>query len=123
MYLLKWMGMAFARFVGVSVALLGGWIFILNLGDRGWESWVLVWVLASGLLGALSGLAFLLSFDGPDRFRNRTARLIAWLGMLASVSLPTSLTFMLVPMILLVLPTLFLTPSPAGANREPITSE
>lgn len=121
--LLRWMGLTFARFVGLAVMILGAWIFILNLVDKGWSDLVLVWILASGLVGAVSGLGFLLSFDGPARFRNRWVRVISWAGMLASVALPTSLTFMLVPMVVLVLPTMFIPPKLVAEANGPITSE
>lgn len=117
------MGLTFARFVGLAVMILGAWIFILNLVDKGWSDLVLVWILASGLVGAVSGLGFLLSFDGPARFRNRWVRVISWAGMLASVALPTSLTFILVPMVVLVLPTMFIPPKSVAEANGPITSE
>lgn len=115
--IMRRIGLSFARLVGLAVMILGALIFIVNIGDRGWDSWILVWILASGLLGAMSGLAFLFSFDGPDRFKSRSVRVLGWLGMLVSVSLPTSLTFILVPMVLLALPTVFIPPRPVGGSQ------
>jgi hypothetical protein len=122
MDLLRWMGRTFVRFVAVSVAILGDWMFILNIGDGGsWAPWAYVWILASGLAGAVGGVLYLLSLDGPPRFRTKQRRIIGWGLMLASVLLPTSLTFMLVPLVLLMIPTLFRVPGD-GSGGEPITS-
>lgn len=101
------MGWMFARFVAVSVVVLSAWMLLINLVDVEYEGWVLVWILASGLVGAASGILYLLSVDGPVRFRTPRYRLWGWGGMLAAVLLPTSLTLMLVPMVLVLIPTLF----------------
>jgi hypothetical protein len=107
MDLLRWMGWMFTRFVAVSVMLVSGWIFVGNLTGRRFEGWVQVWVLAAGLVGAVGGVAYLMSLDGVERFRTRRWRIGGWAAMLAAVTLPTSLTFMLVPLVLLVTPSLF----------------
>lgn len=117
MDLLRWMGRTFVRFVAVSVALLGTWMFILNIGARGWDPWTHLWILGSGIAGAVGGVLYLLSMDGPKRLRTKRTRLIGWFLMLVSVLLPTSLTFMLVPLVLLLIPNLFKAP-----GEEPVTS-
>jgi hypothetical protein len=116
--LLRWMAWTFARFVAVSVTILSGWMFVVNLPfeDRGWEPWVLVWILASGLVGAIGGIAYLLSIDGGRRFRTRVYRVGGWLAMLVAVALPTNLTYMLVPLVLVLLPSLF---GPSRGEEEP----
>ena len=117
------MGMMFARFVALSVTILSGWIFVVNLFERGWENWVLVWILASGLAGLIGGAVYLLSLDGPARFRTRVRRAVGWLAMLVAVMLPTALTFMLVPLVLVLLPSLFTLPRTDGAEPDaPVTS-
>jgi hypothetical protein len=121
MDLLRWMGRMFVRFVAVSVAILGAWMFILNVGARGWEPLTHVWILASGVAGAVGGILYLLSMDGPLRFHTKRTRMVGWSLMLASVLLPTSLTFMLVPLVLLLIPTLFKTPE-KDTGEEPVTS-
>jgi hypothetical protein len=121
MDLLRWMGRTFVRFVAVSVAILGVWMFILNLGASGWDPVTYVWILASGAAGAVGGVLFLLSIDGPPRFRTKRTRITGWGLMLASVLLPTSLTFMLVPLVLLLIPTLFKVPG-EDAGEELVTS-
>lgn len=124
MELLRWMGWTFARFVAVSVAILSGWMFVVNLPfqDRGWEPWALVWILASGLAGAVGGVLYLLSIDGPRRFRTRAYRAWGWVAMLAAVILPTTLTIMLVPLVLVLAPSLFTVPPGADETDGAVTS-
>jgi hypothetical protein len=114
MDLLRWMGWMFARFVALSVAILGAWMFIANVADViansadvSYEGWVLAWILFSGVAGATGGSVYLLSVDGPPRFRSKRLRTWGWAGMLAAALLPTSLTLMLVPLVLVIVPTLF----------------
>lgn len=121
MDLLRWMGRTFVRFVAVSVAILGAWMFILNAGARDWGPWTHVWILASGAAGAVGGVLYLLSMDGPPRLRTKSTRLIGWGLMLLSVLLPTSLTFMLVPLVLLLIPTLFKVPG-EDTGEKAVTS-
>ena len=111
MSLLHWMGLTFARFVAFVVMILGGWIAVANgvqavQGTPGYTGWVLALVLSTGLAGAVGGLMYLASFDGPRRFRTERVRLYGWAGMLISALLPTSLTLMLVPMVAIVFPRL-----------------
>jgi hypothetical protein len=96
-----------ARLVAIAVTLLGAWILIVNLAERGYEeSWVLAWVLFSGATGVLGGIAYLLSIDGPERMRTRSWRVWGWLGLLASATLPHSFTLVVLPAVLLLFPTL-----------------
>jgi hypothetical protein len=120
MELLRWMAKMFARFVAVSVLLVSGWMFVVNLSDRGWDPWILAWILGSGLIGALGGVLYLLSLDGPERFQTRLHRTVGWVGMLLAVLLPTSLTFMLVPLVLVLIPSLFTLRR--AEDEEPVTS-
>ena len=101
-------GWSLARFTALAVMLLGAWILIVNLAERGYEeTWVLGWALFSGVAGLLGGIAYLLSIDGPERMRTRTWRVGGWLGLLASALLPHSFSFVVLPAVLLLLPTLF----------------
>lgn len=106
MDLLRWMGVTFARFVGLVVLILGGWTFAVNVTDIDYEGLILVWILASGLVGALGGLFYLLSWDGPERFRKQRIRLWSWVAMVVASLLPTSLTLMIFPMVVVVSPML-----------------
>ncbi|HJQ76945.1 MAG TPA: hypothetical protein VJ948_06750 [Acidimicrobiia bacterium] len=111
MELLRWMGWMFARFVAVSVTLVSGWMFLVNLAEinhPSYQAWVLTWILASGLVGALGGVAYLMSVDGTGRFHTRAWRFGGWVAMLVAVMLPTSLSFMLIPLTLALIPSLFL---------------
>lgn len=122
MDLLRWMGRVFARFVAVSVSLISGWTFAVNISQPGaWEPWEYLWIMASGLVGSVGGVAYLLSADGPDRFRTRVFRWGGWTMMLVAVILPTSLTFILVPLVLSLIPTLF-TVDADQSKEEPVTS-
>jgi hypothetical protein len=108
-------GWSLARFIALAVMLLGAWIFVINLANRGYdETWVLAWVLFSGVAGLLGGIAYLLSIDGPSRMRTRSWRVLGWLGLLASATLPHSFTLVVLPAVLLLFPTLFF-----GYDRRP----
>lgn len=106
---------AFVRFVGLLFTLLGGWIFTVNIfawilavnmfGDS-YSGSVLAWIIFAGASGAVGGVLYLLSFDGPNRFRTRTVRLTGWVGMLVLGLLPWSFGFLMIPLLLLTIPTL-----------------
>jgi hypothetical protein len=100
----------FARIVGLVFALLGLWVLVINLVDIGYSGALLASILIAALLGGAGGVVFLLSFDGPDRWRTRGIRIAAWLGMLALALLPTGLSIRLVVLVVLAVPTLFLQP-------------
>ena len=104
----------FGRFVGLVMMILGGWVVVINLVELGYSGWVLVWILVSGALGAAGGLLFLLSFDGPPAFRTFQTRFAGWLGMLVLALLPSSLSLLVVPMLLLALPVALLKDLEAG---------
>jgi hypothetical protein len=100
-----------ARFVGLVFALLGLWILVGNLAVGGYRGAVLAWILSSGFLGFAGGVLYVLSFDGPARFRRRFVRGLGWAGMLALALLPTTLTIMLLILVLAAIPSLFVRPS------------
>lgn len=104
--MLRRLGQTLARLVGLAFAILGAWVFAINLGELAYSGWVLFWVLTSGLAGAVGGLVFLLSFDGPPRFHSARVRLLGWVGMLFFAVLPSSLSWPLLAMVLLTIPTL-----------------
>ena len=117
---LRRLGMLLARFVALVVVLLGAWIFLINLGERGYdEPWILAWVLFSGLAGAVGGVLYLLSIDGPERFRTRSWRLWGWGGMMASALLPHSFSFIIIPLVLALLPSLL---TSASTGEETVKS-
>jgi hypothetical protein len=99
------MGLTFARFVGLTSLILGVWIFLANAaqliaGEGDSDRWVTAWILASGLAGAIGAGLFMLSLDGPERFRTRTHRSVGWTLMALATLLPTSIRPMLFPMVL-----------------------
>ena len=97
---------AFYRLVGLAVTLFGAWVLLINLVDVSYSGWILAWILSAGLLGAVGGVIFLLSFDGPARLRTRQVRLLGWLGMVFSALMPWSFQFVMLPLVLLTLPAL-----------------
>lgn len=117
------MGRVFARFVAVSVGILSAWLLVVNVTQPGaWEPWVYVWIIASGLVGTAGSAMYLLSLDGPGRFHTRPFRWGGWAMMLLAVVLPTNLTFMLVPIVLVLIPTLFTVGKGNQTQEEPVTS-
>lgn len=117
---MRTVGLMFARFVALAMLLLGAWIFVINSIERGYdEPWVFLWVVFSGLVGAVGGTLYLLSIDGPERLRTRSWRMWGWGGMMASALLPHSFSFIVIPLVIALVPTLFT----FGTQTEtPITS-
>jgi hypothetical protein len=105
---------SFYRLVGLAFALLGGWVLFINLVEAGYSGWVRVWVLSAGLFGALGGVTFLLSFDGPEKLKNRRTRLLGWLGILYLALLPWSFQFVMLPLAMLLIPALNMRPGIIG---------
>lgn len=122
MELIRWMGRWFARFVAVSVVLVNVQMFALNLADRGWDPLVHIWIVAAALSGISGGVLYLMAIDGPVRFRTRAFRVWGWALMLFAVALPTSLTLLLAPMVLILLPSVLMT-SRDQDDEAAITSE
>ena len=105
------MGLIFARFAGLVMLMSGVWLFAGNVGlvgsDHGYGPWVLPWILGAGAAGAMGGVFYLVSFDGPDRFRTRRIRSSAWAGMLIGSLVPSIIAPLLLVVVLLAFPTLF----------------
>ena len=103
----------YARLVGLMVALLGAWLVSVNviehvLGENTYEpASFLYLVIGLGLTGLVGGVAFLLSWDGPERFRSRAVRVMGWLGMVFMSLLPWTFSFVLFPLVALAGLTLF----------------
>lgn len=121
--MLRWIGRTFARFVGLMIMILGAWVVIVNAGEAftgtgGYRGWILAWIFCSGLAGAAGGLFYLVSFDGPERFRTTRARLVAWLGMLGGALIPTMILPILVVLVLATSPTLFTAPDRGTDHPE-----
>ena len=110
----------FARFVAVSVLILHTWMLLNHLTESGYSGWVYIWVMFSALSGAVGATLYLLTLDGPPRFRNRRTRMTGWVGMFVAVLLPTSLWLMLVPIVLALVPSLFM--FPGKAEERAVTS-
>ena len=95
----------FARLTGLVVLLYGAWMVTINLfetvtGSNTYEPrWMLLVVLGFGVSGVIGGTLFLLSIDGPSRFRTPMIRAIGWVGMFICAALPTSLFYILLIMV------------------------
>lgn len=92
------------------MTILGVWVLAINLTEDSYTGGIRAWILASAALGAVGGVLYLLSFDGPDPLRTRWARVAGWIGMLALAVLPWSFTFLVLPMFALTVPTLLWEP-------------
>ena len=96
----------FARFVGLIFTGLGAWIFAANIFSDAYSGAIYAWIVVAGASGAVGGVLFLLSFDGPPHFQTIKMRLSGWVGMLILGLLPWSFAFLMIPLLLLTIPTL-----------------
>ncbi|MGH8913037.1 MAG: hypothetical protein ACRDZM_00795 [Acidimicrobiia bacterium] len=112
----------FARFVGLAALGYGG---VMSVGalvdafggsayDPFWFVYLVLWIGMTGIAGAL---AFLLSIDGPPRWRTRTRRALGWLGMLICALLPAGFLYIIGPLVLLGGLTLLLSPELPDRRR------
>jgi len=91
-----------SRLIGLTLLLYATWGLFVNLAtiltgefrDPTWTTWVVVEVMLVGLAGSV---AFLLSFDGPTRWRTTGRRLLGWVGMLICGLLPSQLVMVMAP--------------------------
>ncbi len=113
------LGRSLARFVGMAFAVLGIWVLAVNVIYGDYPGSVRVFVLGSAFLGTVGGILYILSFDGPDRFRVRWVRLAGWLGMLVLALLPWSFWFVMFAMVLATIPTLLFKPTVAAPPEDP----
>jgi hypothetical protein len=93
----------FARFLGLTVFLYAAWVFVASFAnlvagvayDPLWTPWVILGIAVVGLSGSI---AFLLSFDGPQRWRTRGRRSLGWFGMMFCALLPSQLIVIMAPL-------------------------
>jgi hypothetical protein len=112
-----WLG----RFVGTAVFLYSGFLLIVTVSNlmagADYESVeIIVWILASAVVGLFFSLVFLLTIDGPGRFLNRGFRLGSWWLMFLAVLLPTSITLFLAPLTATTVGLSFQSPQPRGRH-------
>lgn len=93
--LLQWMGRMLARFVGLIFVLYGALLFFGNLfsyfgGNVEAPWWAILWVLVSGAVAMAGGAGFILTFDGPERWRTRKSRALAVAMMMLSSFVPST---------------------------------
>jgi len=122
---IRWIGITLARLVAIGFVLLGAWVLVINLpdlfvSDPDYTGWILAWILVTSVAAIVGGVLFLLSFDGPQRFRTRQARLRGWVVMFVGALIPSMILPFLVLLVLALIPSLYLSTETAS---EPVTSE
>lgn len=119
---------AYGRVVGVVVLLYGGWIFAGNVPGKlfgnsitgGSDSPAILWaILAFGMVGFLSALGFLLTFDGPSGWRSTRRRATTWMGMFVCALLPSSLVIFIMPLVVVAALTILAPPEPVPVATRP----
>ena len=119
-------GLTLARLAGLVMVMFGVWVFAGNISlvftgepdGGGFGPWVLPWILGTGLAGAFGGVFYLLSIDGPERFRTKRTRWWSWAGMMLGALVPSLVAPFLVVIVLLTSPTLFLLDTSQEAKRS-----
>ena len=112
----------FARFIGLTVFLYAAWVFVASLAnalagavyDPLWTPWLIFGVAVVGLTGSV---AFLLSLDGPRRWRTRARRFLGWCGMMFFALLPSQLIVIMAPLTAGGLLALLIRPSEPARTR------
>jgi len=107
----------YGRFVGITILLYGAWLFggnvvVYMISDTQDSPGVVLLILASGLVGFLSAVGFLLTFDGPPRWRNTKRRAAAWIGMFLCALLPSSFVIIVLPLVVMAALTSLVAPDP-----------
>lgn len=110
--LLHWMGVMIARFIGLVFILYGGLLFFGNLfgflgGNVDAPWWAIAWVLVSGALAMTGGVTFILTFDGPVRWRTRPRRVVAVAMMMISSFVPSTVGAITFVFALLAIPSIW----------------
>lgn len=113
----------FGRLVGIASLLFSGTVFfgsLVGVGDSAATDtpWLVAALACVSMTGIGGSVLFLLSFDGSARFRTRGRRLLGWVGMLICAVMPTSLIYLIVPLVVLGGITLFLDPVEGAPRRR-----
>ena len=119
-------GLTLARLAGLVMVIFGVWAFAGSIrlfftsetDGSGFGPWVLPWILGTGLAGAFGGVFYLLSIDGPERFRTKRTRWWSWAGMMLGALVPSIVALFLLLIVLLTSPTLFLLDTSQEAKRS-----
>lgn len=93
----------YGRFVATAVLLYSAFLLIVTIanliaGSEYESAAIVIWIVASAVLGLVAAPVFLLTFDGPSLFRTRRIRVWSWLVMFLAILLPTSISFFLAPL-------------------------
>lgn len=122
MSLKRWLGLMLARLVALAVAALGAWVLVRNVTEPNYEGWALAYIVLTSLSGLVGGILFLLTIDGPRRFRVPSWRMWGWWLMLASV-IHTTVNVIAIPFVAVVFPGLPWMRSPEEDPGEMLTSQ
>jgi hypothetical protein len=110
------------RLAGIAAIMLGLWVFGVNLvqdafADNGYDPrWMLWVILVWGIVGVAGGVVFLLSIDGPPRWRTINRRLLGWVGVLVVSAIPSLTILFMLP---LALASLVVVIRQVGLNHNP----
>lgn len=112
----------FARLVGLASLLYSGTVFFGGIvgvaSDAATDTpWLLVALACVSLTGIAGSVVFLLGLDGPERFRTRRHRLLGWAGMMLCALMPTSVLYLIAPLVLAGSATLFIESGPSARQR------
>lgn len=119
--LMQWMGRMLVRFVGLIFVIYGLLLFVGNTVElaRGQVGdvpvWAIAWILVSGLAAVAGGILFILSFDGPARWRTRFRRGTGIALMVASSLIPSTVGSIVFVFAIFALPSLWVRPSSSGS--------
>ena len=94
-----------ARIIGLTVLFYSLVIFLGNIvgalaGAVYDTPALLLLVVAVGAVGLAGSIVYLLSLDGPKRWRTTRRRAAGWIGMMVAAVLPTSWLFLIAPVTL-----------------------
>jgi hypothetical protein len=111
-----------ARVIGLAVLLYSLVIFLGNivgaLGGAVYDTpGLLLLVVAVGAVGLAGSIVYLLSLDGPERWRTTTRRALGWIGMMIAAVLPSSWLYLIAPVSLLGGLALLIPPEKTGPDN------
>ena len=96
-------GPVFGRLVALAVVALAAWVLVRNATEPNYEGWVLAFIVLTSFSGLVGGGLFLLTIDGPPRFRTPSWRMWGWWLILISV-IYTTVNVIAIPFVAVAFP-------------------